>query len=130
MEKSYNSSSNSNEEKVAKLLSSMPKVGAPQSFEDRLMSNIRKIEEGVDVSPLAARNSKAKNSYLIASLSAAAGLALAVFVFNFGSSPEPTTLSTPAIAVEKTAETPADSVKEQPKNFDRPVNLVGDKKEN
>lgn len=126
MEKSYNQLPQTPEEKISDLLGRIPKKVASATFENRLMANIRRIDEGHDVRPLAKKTSY---SYLVASFATAAGLALAFFVFNLGESSLPEDNSIP-VAVEQQNDAVKDSLKESRKNFDRPVNMVGDKKEN
>jgi hypothetical protein len=126
MEKSYNNSPQTNDEKISQLLSSMPKMEASENFNETLMANIRKIDDGQDVSLL--RKVDNSRSYWIAALSTAAGLALAIFMFNMGDSNTSIQDQAPTLAKEKSLEAASDSVKNEKKNFNRPVNLVGDKK--
>jgi hypothetical protein len=126
MEKSYNQSPKTPEEKISDLLRQIPKKEASATFENRLMANIRRIDEGHDIRPLARKTS---SSYLVASFATAAGLAMAFFIFNLGDTNASDENNVP-IAIDQQTTVPKDSVKESRKNFDRPVNMVGDKKEN
>ena len=113
--------SNSEEERVKNLLSELPKHSAPVDFEAKLMDNIRKIDNGEDVTMLKSE----KRSWIVPTLSTAAGLAAAFVLFNTfdatSSQPAPQLANQPI-------EAPVDTTKDIPTTNSGQLNLVKDKK--
>ena len=122
MTNSYNMT-NPEEEKVQKMLSDLPHHNAPEGFEEKLMENIRRIDNGEDVIMLKSES----KSWLVPSLSTAAGLAFAFILFNtFDGS------TVKANTDQQMANTPtevkSDSTKEIQTTNTKQLNLVKDKK--
>lgn len=122
MTNSYNLT-NPEEEHVKKILSDLPHHNAPEGFEDKLMENIRRIDNGEDVTMLKSES----KSWLVPTLSTAAGLAFAFILFNTF---DGTTVKTKTD--QQMANTPievkTDSTKEIQTTNSQQLNLVKDKK--
>ncbi|MCB0278098.1 MAG: hypothetical protein KDD94_01255 [Calditrichaeota bacterium] len=120
MTNSYDQNSNA-EDKIVHRLNQLPHLKAPVNFEQKLMHNIQRLERGEAVKIIQHNSINWKTT----SLSIAAGLTIAILGFGNGpsTSPQPSKLANPAIAKE----TESDSAKEV-KQFNKPLNLVNDKK--
>ena len=118
MTNSYNQSSRA-EEKIVKVLNQLPKQAAPVQFDGKLMHNIQRVERGEAVKILSENHLNWKT----ASLSIAAGLAIAVLGFG------PNNTDAAAVSNSQIAkEAVVDSANKELKQFDKPVNLVNEKK--
>ena len=111
------------EERLKKLLSNLPKEDAPTGFEEKLFSNIRRVDNGEDVSLL----QKQSNKWLIPSLSIAAGLTIAFLLFNFFDANSSAEQNANQLA-NQPIETKIDSTREAPISNTQKLNLVNDKK--
>lgn len=118
MEERYESSLTPEQEaQLSQLLKSVPDAEPTAGFEDRLMANIRRIDDGETVELLTPEPKK--RSIWVTALSAAAGLAMAVILINgFTGTPEKTDT--------QIAKQPVKSDSTETKNFKRPLNLVGE----
>jgi len=117
---------NYQENKLRKHLNNLPKVNAPDGFEEKLYA---RIERG----DLETEYTESSSNLWIAIASSAAGLAIAFYSFGFFSTPSPTlpqnSLVDETPVIEKQLEDdPTDSLKTAPKSFDKGVIFVKDKK--
>jgi hypothetical protein len=123
MEKSYEKESfnDPREEFIVSKLNKLDQKKAAADFEDRLMAKIRKIDQGEKVESL-----KKYNSWLVPSLSLAAGLVIAFFIFNLNTTDTGSPINQQLSKQSESTETSKDSVKEL-KHFDNKVNMVDQK---
>lgn len=122
MDKSYNDEAKK-AEKMKAILRRLPQKDAPASFEEKLMANIRRVDAGEEFSLLG----KSKSNWKLASFSTAAGLLIAITLFNLNTeAPEG---KTQMLQMAKNPqESKVDSTQNKAKSFDRKLNLVGDQK--
>ena len=108
------------ENDIRKALNNLPKINAPEGFEDRLFARIKAGDFTEE---------KSSNMW-VAMASSAAGLAIAFYAFGLFPTAQTTDLNAvqAQIVESKATEISTDSVKQVPKPFDQNVNLVKDKK--